>query len=98
MVTTDAESAGQTPAYTRRSVAAPFRAFLRTESGSAGVLVLAILAALVWANIDLGSYEAVWRTRLARWRTPDRTRTAARTAGVPADWPRDATADVRRAA
>jgi Na+/H+ antiporter NhaA len=65
VVTTDAENSGQTPAYTRRSVAAPFRAFLRTESGSAGVLVLAIVAALVWANIDLGSYEAVWRTRLA---------------------------------
>lgn len=62
---TVADDSGRAVAYTRRSVAAPFRAFLQTESGSAGVLVLAILAALVWANIDLGSYEAVWRTRLA---------------------------------
>ncbi|HST66031.1 MAG TPA: Na+/H+ antiporter NhaA [Mycobacteriales bacterium] len=45
-------------------MAAPVRAFLTTESGSAGVLVLAILAALAWANLDPGSYETVWRTRL----------------------------------
>lgn len=46
-------------------LAAPLRAFLRTESGSAGVLVAAIVAALLWANIDPGSYEAVWRTQLS---------------------------------
>lgn len=45
--------------------ASPLRAFLRIESGSAGVLVAAIVAALFWANIDLGSYEAVWRTPLS---------------------------------
>lgn len=49
----------------KRNVAAPLRAFLRTESGGAGVLVAAIVAALLWANIDLGSYEAVWRTQLS---------------------------------
>ncbi|MEU8157046.1 Na+/H+ antiporter NhaA [Micromonospora sp. NPDC048986] len=38
---------------------------MRIESGSAGVLVAAIVAALFWANIDLGSYEAVWRTALS---------------------------------
>ncbi|MCG5461881.1 Na+/H+ antiporter NhaA [Micromonospora sp. NPDC053740] len=38
---------------------------MRIESGSAGVLVAAIVAALFWANIDLGSYEAVWRTPLS---------------------------------
>nr|WP_233562953.1 Na+/H+ antiporter NhaA [Micromonospora musae] len=48
-----------------RSLATPLRAFLRTEAGSAGVLVAAIVAALLWANLDLGSYEAVWRTQLA---------------------------------
>ena len=53
------------PAYTRREVVAPLRAFLRTESGSAGVLVVAIAAALVWANVDPGSYGSVWRTPLS---------------------------------
>ncbi|AGZ42163.1 sodium/proton antiporter [Actinoplanes friuliensis DSM 7358] len=48
-----------------RGLGAPLRAFLRTESGSAGVLVAAIAAALVWANVDVASYEAFWRTDLA---------------------------------
>jgi Na+/H+ antiporter NhaA len=43
-------------------LATPLRAFLRTESGSAGVLVAAIAAALIWANVDAASYEAFWRT------------------------------------
>ncbi len=47
------------------SLAAPLRAFVRTEAGSAGVLVAAIIAALLWANIDPGSYEAIWRTPLS---------------------------------
>jgi Na+/H+ antiporter NhaA len=41
------------------------RSFLRTESGSSGVLVLAIVAALCWANIDTAGYEAFWRTSLS---------------------------------
>ncbi|MGC4835121.1 Na+/H+ antiporter NhaA [Micromonospora vinacea] len=49
----------------KRNLASPLRAFLRIESGSAGVLVAAIVAALFWANIDVGSYEAVWRTQLS---------------------------------
>nr|WP_246595490.1 Na+/H+ antiporter NhaA [Actinoplanes auranticolor] len=48
-----------------RGLGAPLRAFLRTESGSAGVLVAAIAAALVWANVDTASYDAVWRTDLS---------------------------------
>ena len=48
-----------------RSVAAPLRTFLRTESGSSGVLVAAIAAALVWANVDLASYDTVWHTELS---------------------------------
>jgi Na+/H+ antiporter NhaA len=43
-----------------RERSAPLRAFLRTESGSAGVLVAAVVAALVWANIDAANYERVW--------------------------------------
>jgi Na+/H+ antiporter NhaA len=45
-----------------RDRSAPLRAFVQTESGSAGVLVAAIVAALVWANVDASSYESVWRT------------------------------------
>ena len=45
-----------------RQRSAPLREFLRTESGSAGVLVAGVVAALVWANIDIGSYERVWHT------------------------------------
>jgi Na+/H+ antiporter NhaA len=41
------------------------RAFLRTESGSAGVLVAAVAVALVWVNVDESSYRAVWGTQLS---------------------------------
>ncbi|HEX3790612.1 MAG TPA: Na+/H+ antiporter NhaA [Pseudonocardiaceae bacterium] len=40
--------------------ASPVRTFLRTESGSAGVLVAAVVVALVWANLAPGAYDAVW--------------------------------------
>ena len=39
--------------------------FLRTESGSAAVLLAATAAALVWANVGGASYQAVWRTVLS---------------------------------
>jgi Na+/H+ antiporter NhaA len=42
----------------------PLRQFLRTETGSAAVLATATVAALVWANISLSSYDQVWATRL----------------------------------
>ncbi|MFN2559787.1 MAG: Na+/H+ antiporter NhaA [Jatrophihabitans sp.] len=48
-----------------RQRAAPMRSFLRTESGSAGALVAAIAAALIWANIDVGSYDRFWHTDLS---------------------------------
>src|SRR5205814_7341705 len=41
------------------------RAFLRTETGSAAVLLCATLAALAWVNIDATSYETLWRTPLS---------------------------------
>jgi Na+/H+ antiporter NhaA len=40
------------------------RAFLQTESGSSGVLLLATVAALVWANLAPGSYASAWETPL----------------------------------
>ena len=48
-----------------RGQAAPLRAFLLTESGSAGILVGAVAVALVWANVDASSYESVWQTDLS---------------------------------
>jgi Na+/H+ antiporter NhaA len=41
------------------------RSFLRTESGSAGVLVAAIVVALIWANVTPGSYADFWHTTLS---------------------------------
>jgi Na+/H+ antiporter NhaA len=46
-------------AWTQK-VATPLRSFLRTEAGSAGVLLAAIAAALIWANVSDGSYERFW--------------------------------------
>src|SRR4029079_16135454 len=38
----------------------PLRRFLTTETGSATVLLVAALVALVWANVAGGSYESFW--------------------------------------
>ncbi|WP_078661596.1 Na+/H+ antiporter NhaA [Streptomyces sp. NRRL B-24484] len=43
----------------------PLRDFLRTETGSAAVLLAATVAALIWANVAAGSYESFWETVLA---------------------------------
>jgi Na+/H+ antiporter NhaA len=43
----------------------PLRAFLATETGSAGLLLVATLVALVWANSPLaGAYDDLWGARL----------------------------------
>src|ERR1700751_3004915 len=42
----------------------PLRQFLRTETGSATILVGATLAALIWSNVASGSYERFWSTEL----------------------------------
>jgi Na+/H+ antiporter NhaA len=43
----------------------PLRAFLRTETGSAVVLLAATIVALVWANVDPASYDRLWHTALS---------------------------------
>jgi len=43
----------------------PLRAFLQTETGSAAVLLGAVVAALVWANVSPGTYESWWRTEMS---------------------------------
>jgi Na+/H+ antiporter NhaA len=48
-----------------RSLETPLSSFLRTETGSATVLLGAALAALVWANVDSASYGSVWGTDLS---------------------------------
>jgi Na+/H+ antiporter NhaA len=49
----------------RRGISAPLQMFQRTEASSAAVLVAAIVAALIWSNVDAASYESVWRTDLS---------------------------------
>ena len=41
------------------------RQFLRTETGSAVVLLAATVAALIWANASIASYDSFWATRLS---------------------------------
>jgi Na+/H+ antiporter NhaA len=48
-----------------RNLEAPLRDFLRTQSGSAAILAAGAVLALVWMNLDAGSYERVWSTRLS---------------------------------
>ena len=47
-----------------RNLEAPLRDFLRTETGSAVVLLAGTIAALVWANVGT-SYETVWHSALS---------------------------------
>src|SRR3954462_6385961 len=46
-------------------VTSPIRQILRTEAGSAAVLVTAIVVAMIWANVAAGSYERFWHTDLS---------------------------------
>src|SRR4051794_27974409 len=63
MTTTESPFAGRTAWV--RNLETPLRGFLRTETGSAVVLLAAALAALVWANVDVESYERVWQSTLS---------------------------------
>ena len=48
-----------------RNLETPLREFLRTETGSAAVLLVATVAALVWVNVDASSYASLWGTELS---------------------------------
>ena len=43
-----------------RSLETPLRRFLRTETGSAAILLAATVAALAWANTDPAGYAGIW--------------------------------------
>jgi Na+/H+ antiporter NhaA len=47
-----------------RNLETPLRTFLRTETASAAVLLGGAVAALVWTNVDAGSYDHVWHATL----------------------------------
>jgi Na+/H+ antiporter NhaA len=55
-----ADPMGVTPMSMSSGATRPLRAFLRTESGSAGVLVAAVVLALAWANALPAAYDAFW--------------------------------------
>ncbi len=60
------EAAGPLSARTAWArVETPLRRFLRTETGSAAILLAATVGALVWANVHDSSYERVWQTDLS---------------------------------
>ena len=49
-----------------RNLAAPVRDFLNTETAGAAALLVATIAALLWANSPWSdSYESVWTTELS---------------------------------
>jgi Na+/H+ antiporter NhaA len=48
-----------------RNLETPLRQFLRTETGSAAILLAGTVTALIWANVAAGSYESLWSTRLS---------------------------------
>jgi Na+/H+ antiporter NhaA len=60
----DSDGTGARTAWTRRLV--PVREFVATENASALILLLATVAALVWANSPWSaSYESLWHTEVA---------------------------------
>lgn len=63
------EQGGQTRPRRRvllAQLAKPLRAFMDTETGSAGLLLTVTVVALIWANSPLsGLYESLWSTELA---------------------------------
>ena len=58
--TADEASTTEQTTWNARQVTVPLRTFLRTKTSSAGVLVMAVVLALVWSNVSPGSYESLW--------------------------------------
>jgi Na+/H+ antiporter NhaA len=62
--TPDQAAASQATTAWTSSGKTPLRQFLRTETGSATILVSATVAALIWSNVASGSYGRFWSTEL----------------------------------
>jgi Na+/H+ antiporter NhaA len=62
----ESESTGSLSGRTAwaRNLEAPLRDFLRTETGSAAILLIGAVAAMIWVNVSASSYEHVWQTTL----------------------------------
>ena len=69
MTTGTLGSTDRTPSRSRRlaqQLASPLRSFIATEAGSAGLLLAATLAALIWVNSPFSSsYHDLWSTELS---------------------------------
>ena len=69
MTTGTLGSTDRTPSRSRRlaqQLASPLRSFIATEAGSAGLLLAATLAALIWVNSPFSSsYYDLWLTELS---------------------------------
>ena len=64
--TQEADTQTRTRKELAAQLSAPMRQFLATESGSAGVLLVAALVGLAWANSPWsGAYESLWSTEAA---------------------------------
>jgi Na+/H+ antiporter NhaA len=64
-VSTDSAAPSGRTAWAR-NLAAPVRSFVSTATSGAGVLLIAVVAALVWANSPWSdTYESVWTTKLS---------------------------------
>jgi Na+/H+ antiporter NhaA len=65
----ETETAGSRPFAGRtawaRNLEAPLRDFLRTETGSAAILLIGAVAAMVWINVSESSYNTVWHLTLS---------------------------------
>src|ERR1700733_9667716 len=48
-----------------RNLEAPLRDFLRTETGSAAILLVGVVSALIWVNASPSSYNHTWATTLS---------------------------------
>jgi Na+/H+ antiporter NhaA len=48
-----------------RNLEAPLRDFLATETGSAAILLIGAVAAMVWINVSESSYNSVWHMTLS---------------------------------
>ena len=61
-----AETQSSSPGSTPAGITKPLRDFMKTESGSAGLLLATTIIALLWANSPWSdSYESLWSTEIA---------------------------------